>query len=102
MKRRKHPEDPFGRIREWQNHRYDPGYFTGGQIDPLLTSPRPNRYGWVLIITGLFFGAMIFSTSNWSDAQWWQWLLMLGYLLLLVSAGVKLLRRGPRSAGHRS
>src|SRR5450755_3520950 len=89
--------DPFERIREAQDHRYDPGYFTGGQIDPLLTSPRPNRYGWVLIITGLFFGVMIFSTANWSDAQWWQWLLMLGYLLLLVSAGVKLLRRRPGS-----
>jgi hypothetical protein len=76
MTRRMSPEDPFERIREWQDHRYDPGYFTGGRISPFLTGPRPNRYGWVLIITGLFPAAMFLFTGKMSDALWWQWVLI--------------------------
>jgi len=83
--------DPFERIREAQDHRYDPGYFTGGRLDPMLTGSRPNRYGWVLLIMGLSFGAAFLFADS-SDVQWWQRVLIWGYLLLLVAAGVKLLR----------
>ncbi len=41
------------RLTEWQDHLYDPGYFTGGNIDPLLTGPRPNKYGYLLIPGGI-------------------------------------------------
>jgi len=34
---------------------YDPGYFTGGNIHPLLKAKRPNKYGYVLISSGLGF-----------------------------------------------
>jgi hypothetical protein len=40
--------DPFHDIKDWQDHRYDPGYFTGGNIHPLLKASRPNKYGYVL------------------------------------------------------
>jgi hypothetical protein len=52
-KSRKEP-DPFADIREWQDHMYDPGYFTGGRLPPLLKARRPNRHGWVLIVSSLF------------------------------------------------
>lgn len=42
-------DDPFRNLNEWQDHRYDPGYFTGGKIHPLLKARRPNKYGYVLI-----------------------------------------------------
>jgi hypothetical protein len=100
MKRPKAEGDPFERIREAQDHRYDPGYFTGGQIDPLLTGARPNRYGWVLLITGILL-ATFFLFAELSDVHWWQWVLIWGYVLLFVAAGVKLLRRKrPKSAGR--
>ena len=100
MKRLKPGEDPLERIREWQDHRYDPGYFTGGRIDPLLTGGRPNRYGWVLLIIGTAFGA-VFLVADFSDLQWWQRILAWAYVLLLVTAGVKLLRRkGRKTARH--
>lgn len=47
--------DPFRDIKDWQDHRYDPGYFTGGNIHPLLKARRPNKYGYFLIVSGLAF-----------------------------------------------
>ena len=47
--------DPFRDVKDWQDHRYDPGYFTGGNIHPLLKARRPNKYGYVLILSGLGF-----------------------------------------------
>jgi hypothetical protein len=38
--------DPFRDVKDWQDHRYDPGYFTGGNIHPLLKARRPNKYGY--------------------------------------------------------
>jgi hypothetical protein len=101
MRRRHTESDPFERIREAQDHRYDPGYFVGGRIDPMLTGARPNRYGWVLLIMGILL-AGIFLFSDSSDVEWWRWLLLGAYALLLLTAGVKLLRRKrPKAAGHR-
>jgi len=46
--------DPIENLKEWQDHRYDPGYFTGGNIHPTLKARRPNKYGYFLL-----FGALI-------------------------------------------
>ncbi len=70
MKRRRRKDnDPFHDIREWQDHMYDPGYFTGGRIDPLLEGRRPNAYGWVLIATGLLGLFLVVPSSGptWPD-----------------------------------
>jgi phosphotransferase system glucose/maltose/N-acetylglucosamine-specific IIC component len=84
--------DPFERIREAQDHRYDPGFFTGGNIDPMLAAPRPNRYGWVLLIIGIAFLAVVLSIPR-SDISWWRFFLGIAFALLYVAAGIKLVRR---------
>jgi len=46
-------KDYLNRFKEWQDHQYDPGYYTGGNIPPAYTNPRkPARLGWFLIIQG--------------------------------------------------
>ena len=98
MKRPKAQGDPFERIGEAQDHRYDPGYFTGGRINPMLTGRRPNPYGWVLLIMGISFGVFFFFADS-SDVEWWQRLLIWAFLLLNVAAGIRLLRpKRPKTA----
>jgi hypothetical protein len=93
MTRRKGESDPLERIREAQDHRLDPGYFTGGRIDPLLTGSRPNRRGWVLII-GIFIPvSLIIATGGFVGAAWWQQLLIWSFIVLQLAAGITLLRR---------
>ena len=103
-KDRESNRDPFRDIREWQDHRYDPGYFTGGRIHPILKGRRPNRYGWLLLASGLVGFAFIFARSDGGDFAWWQYVLGAAYGLLYVVAGFKLLRRQPdppqRSSSH--
>jgi hypothetical protein len=54
------PPDPAPEYTEWIAHRYDPGYYLGGRIHPLLKrrrdasgNYRPNPYGYLLIFGGL-------------------------------------------------
>lgn len=77
-------DDPFHDLKEWQDHRYDPGYFTGGKIHPLLTARRPNKYGYVLIFTAL--GLLVFAFYG----RWYEAILQVAVGLLLIAAGVKL------------
>lgn len=37
-------------IKEWQEHQYDPGYYTGGRIPPI---GRPAILGWFWVISSL-------------------------------------------------
>jgi hypothetical protein len=77
---------------EWLNHRYDPGYFTGGNINPIFRRQRPNKAGYILITFGviLLFCTLLFSYLK---------ILPVIYLFihfpveaLAISAGIKLLR----------
>jgi hypothetical protein len=102
-KGRKREEDPFADIREWQDHRLDPGHFTGGRIHPVLKARRPNRYGYVFLIGGLisifFLGGLVRSGQTW---------MILGTALgatLNIAVGLTLLRKGSankerKAAGH--
>jgi hypothetical protein len=76
--------DPFRDLKEWQDHRYDPGYFTGGNIHPLLKARRPNKYGYVLILSGacILFLALF--------GRWYDAVLQIALALLMIAAGVKL------------
>jgi hypothetical protein len=38
----KEKSDALERALEAQNHRYDPGYYMGGQINLLISARRPN------------------------------------------------------------
>jgi hypothetical protein len=93
--------DPFADQREWQDHRYDPGYFLGGRIHPILKGSRPNRYGWMLLAGGLLGFAFIFSLPHGENA-WWQYALAGAYGLLYIVAGIRLLKRRPDHPSHSS
>ncbi len=52
-------EGYFNKLNEWQEHQYDPGYYTGGNIPPIITNPRKySVIGWLFIITSIFFCIM--------------------------------------------
>jgi len=91
--------DPLAEIKEWQDHRLDPGYFTGGRIHPVLKGRRPNRYGYVLLIGGLFsifmLGGLIRAGETWLIAG----TAVSG--IVGVAAGLALLRKGPNDANSK-
>jgi hypothetical protein len=94
---RKQSNDPIERWREIGDHRYDPGYWTGGRLDPTLTAKRPNRGGYVSIIGGLvaITVAVVLLVRG-------EWMLIypiavgLGFGLVSVVAGLRMLR-APRA-----
>jgi hypothetical protein len=99
MSRRGEPPDPFSDIQEWQDHRLDPGHFTGGNIHPVLRSRRPNRYGYILLVGGFIsvfaLGGLIRSGQTWLAGG-----TLLG-AVVGIGAGLALLRRAPASPGRR-
>lgn len=48
--------DPIGEYREWTEHQYDPGYYTGGRLPPTIRAyqkilkPRDKRVILALLI----------------------------------------------------
>jgi hypothetical protein len=42
-------------LEEWQNHQYDPYYYTGRRIPPFYKGPRPNKFGYGLLLMGIIF-----------------------------------------------
>jgi hypothetical protein len=104
----KHDNDDYiERLVEYQKHTLDPGFYTGGNIHPVLRASRPNRYGWMFIFGGLT-GVIIIVANVDHDTTWWQYLIAAAYLGLYVLVGIKLLSKsgkdGPRyraSSHHR-
>jgi hypothetical protein len=88
------PMDPVAWTREHDEHRYDPGYWTGGRIDPILSVRRPNRYGLFLILGSfLTLGIGVFLASAAGSAGAWVFLLCAGISAVELAAGWALLRR---------
>lgn len=100
---------------EWQDHQFDPGHWTGGRIPPLYNAKRPNPFGWVLIIAGATFWALVLMEyavpadgprnllQGWVDAPG----TLFGAVLstLAVVSGIRLVRgprRGRRATPSRS
>jgi hypothetical protein len=83
--------DPFRDVKDWLDHRYDPGYFTGGNIHPILKARRPNKYGYVLILSGLL--GLLLGAFFGRDGSWIQVIFQIAMALLLIAAGVKLVKR---------
>ncbi len=102
-KGRKRQGDPFADIREWQDHRLDPGHFTGGRIHPGLKGRWPRRFGYVFLLAGMFaifmLGGLVKSGETW---------MILGTAfggILNIGIGLALIRKraaekGRRAAGH--
>jgi hypothetical protein len=40
------------RFLEWQEKQYVAGYYTGGRIPPIFYGKRPNKFGYLLLLTG--------------------------------------------------
>jgi hypothetical protein len=92
--RHKGQGDPFADIKEWQDHRLDPGHFTGGNVHPVLKSKRANKYGYLLLIGGLVgvftLGGLIRSGQTWLIGATALW------AVVGIAAGTALIRRGHR------
>jgi hypothetical protein len=94
-------DDPVERLMEWQEHRYDPGYYTGGKIHPLLRARRPNKSGYVLIVCGLLYTIPMILTLRSDPMPWYPILVWAPILVLIVLAGFRLIRgerKGPTKA----
>jgi hypothetical protein len=85
--------DPIGRITEWQEHRYNPGHYTGGNVHPLIRGRRPNRYGYVLIIGGVMTTTLTVLALRAGSMPVYQAFVMAPFLSLILMAGFKLIRR---------
>jgi peptidoglycan/LPS O-acetylase OafA/YrhL len=81
---------------EWQDHRYDPGHFTGGNIDPVLKARRPNKYGYVLLAGGVIMILVVLLGPTDHILSWYYVMLEMGLAVLLIAAGLRLLKK-PRS-----
>lgn len=99
------PDGAISRYKEWVEHRYDPGYYLGGRLPPLIRAlqgetPGAEMYGAVLIAFGL-------GSIFWAAATVWEagldrsgafvtsvFTILLGVLML--GAGVTAVRRARR------
>ncbi|HEY1251888.1 MAG TPA: hypothetical protein VGH97_11920 [Thermoanaerobaculia bacterium] len=91
-RRGKGGRDPLADIREVQDHRLDPGHFTGGNIHPILRSKRAHWYGYLLLASG-FVGVFLLGHLIRSGQMW----LVAGTALMAavgIVAGLSLIRRG--------
>jgi hypothetical protein len=108
MSKRTKADHNFRELREWQDHQYDPGYWTFGRTMPLWRSTgargRPNPFGYVLLLSGaamlafalalLIHALLATPTRLGADGAA---IIFLGVLsAFLLSVGARLLRkRGP-------
>jgi hypothetical protein len=102
------PETEDGRqlirsYQEWVTHRYDPGYYLGGNIAPHLDTtrlgPRARRYsaallGFMALVTALMVVGEVRSGS------WFHLAMALGLLALVTGAAIKMYRRPGSGGGH--
>ena len=116
MRKRPSADRNFRELREWQDHQYDPGYWTFGRTMPLWRSNgargRPNPFGYVLLLSGvamlafalvqLALAALASPARLGADAAAIIFLSVLGVFLLF--AGARLLHKRAAhatGAGHR-
>jgi hypothetical protein len=84
--------DPLPKALEWQDHRYDPGYYLGGKIDPMLTARRPNKHGYYLVICSVFMLILTFMMRS-SFTEPFSWLITIAIQFFLLWVGIKLIKK---------
>jgi hypothetical protein len=97
MPKRKPNPDPIGAYIEWTYHRYDPGYYLGGNISPFLRKSTLGENGRLLsglylLTIGIPFIGFVMSIANASDFPIPGLAISLGVALLIVSAAAAMLR----------
>lgn len=87
--------DGLGNWIDWQKHQYLPGYWVGGKVPPYLPGKRPNKFGYLLLATGIGTFLIVGLRALLSGANADP--LEIGYSVLFaalqVGAGVSLLKR---------
>ena len=91
MKKRK-KENGIDRFIEWQEHQYDPGYWTGGRIPPFLLGKRPNKMGYTYLVLGF-----LLLISSVVSREVIMFLLAAG----LIAVGLVLLRPDKKRSGKK-
>jgi hypothetical protein len=85
-------QDALPKALEWQDHRYDPGYYLGGKIHPILAAQRPNKYGYYLVIGSLIMLIMAFIMRS-SFTEPFSWLIVIAIQFFLLLVGIKLIKK---------
>ncbi|HSB09948.1 MAG TPA: phage holin family protein [Blastocatellia bacterium] len=89
---------PIERLIEWQEHRYDPGYYTGGNIHPLYAASRPNKYGYILIAWAVMILIVVVLGIRAGAMDWWAVTVSTALMLFLFLVGFKLIRKKDKPA----
>lgn len=98
-------QDPIDQQQEWQDHQYDPGFYTGGKMYPVLENPaKPLLLGIALSIAGaggllMFVLIPIALLIGQSEAEGIFILLLSQVVTFLLcaaflAAGIAMIRRG--------
>ncbi len=95
------PDDPIGDYVEWTEHRYDPGYYLGGNISPFLRksrmSPRVRRLASVpLAISALIASVGAIAAASDATLSRVMWLWTAAGAILLWGATIVMFRSGAR------
>jgi hypothetical protein len=95
VRRTRHP-DPISTYIEWTTHRYDPGYYLGGNPPPHLQvslGPKARRLaGWLLGVVAFTSTASVMALSDLEP--WWGLLADASLAGLTAFAAVKMYRSG--------
>jgi hypothetical protein len=105
------PNAPWATLEAWYAHQYDPGYYFASRFFPFMLGPRPNRFGYTLVVAGgvgsllcvlLSCGALLALLTegipSWTARVFPPILLvfLFAWNAAIVASGVRLLlRRGP-------
>lgn len=89
-------------LKEWQEHQYDPGYYTGGRIPPMFTnSGKPDWLGWTFVFISVTCSIlMVLIVNGFEKKQLFEMIpvfgIIFGAALLQFIAGVRLINKGRR------
>jgi hypothetical protein len=108
MRKRKGHKNSIDAFQEWQEHQYLEGYYVGGRIPPFYLGKRPNRFGYVLMASGIFFALITvlgaFSWARFGDSDLWSLIVLVftgAIAALQLMAAVKLLQKPSGKRDHR-
>jgi hypothetical protein len=103
MPKRRGLQDPIGTYLEWAKHRYDPGHYLGGTIEPHLRKsslgPRARRLSGLMLFFSGLAGLSLAAAFPYMDSPalsgvypYVIFAMMAGVSLLTLAAGVGMFR----------
>ena len=100
VKNKSKKKDYIDEHKEWQDHQFDPGHYTGGNIPIWMNKPgNRKKLGSILLIMGLFYGSwtiysIIQSTKAVQEKEQTISAIFTGFAaLIFVLAGIKLIKK---------